>query len=128
MVTKEDKIYIEENSALVSIAKTVEPSVAGIKVSGKTGSGLVLTSDGLTVTLASLVPAGSEADVNIKGGDNNAYQVLKRDNESNLALLKLSAAGLSTDGFYDLSKLEIGMRVFVLSNNGGSYSIDEGIV
>ena len=127
IVNKEEKIYIEENTALTNTIKDVKDSVVSLKTGYNKkeiqGFGLVLTSDGLVVTLASNVPQGSEANISIKGEENITYQVLKRDLDNNLALIKIDRSNLQTKGFFDLSKLEMGKRVFILSN-----SVNEGIV
>lgn len=127
LVNKEERIYIEENTALTSIIKNVKDSVVAIKTEYNKkeiqGFGLVLTADGLIITLAENVPQGSKTNITIKGESNISYQVLKRDLENNLALIKLDKNNLQVKGFFDLSKLELGTRVFILSNN-----VNEGIV
>jgi len=127
IVNKEEKIYIEENTALTNTIKDVKDLVVSLKTEYNKkeiqGFGLVLTSDGLVVTLASNVPQGSQANISIKGEENISYQVLKRDLDNNLALIKIDRSNLQTKGFFDLSNLEIGERVFILSN-----SVNEGII
>ncbi|MFA5729963.1 MAG: trypsin-like peptidase domain-containing protein [Candidatus Paceibacterota bacterium] len=127
VVNKEEKIYIEENTALTGIIKNVKDSVVVLKTNyNKTeinGFGMVLTADGLVVTLAENIPQDSKANISIKGEENIFYQVLKRDIGNNLALIKIDKNNLQTKGFFDFSKLEIGERVFILSN-----SVNEGIV
>lgn len=127
IVNKEEKIYIEENTALTNTIKDVKDLVVSLKTEYNKkeiqGFGLVLTSDGLVVTLASNVPQGSQANISIKGEENITYQVLKRDLDNNLALIKIDRSNLQTKGFFDLSKLEMGKRIFILSN-----SVNEGIV
>jgi hypothetical protein len=133
MVNKEDKYYIQENTALVQIIESVKNSIAGLENNGKAaGSGLALTSDGLVATLAGNVPSGSTPVISINGDNNVTYQVLKRDVKNNLALIKVNKSSLATEGFYDLSQLKIGTRVFVLSQvysgSAFAYSVNEGIV
>jgi len=127
VVNKEEKIYIEENTALINAIKNVKDSVVMIKTEYNkkeiNGFGLILTTDGLVVTLADNIPQGSESNITIKGEEKISYQVLKRDLENNLALIKIDRNNLQTKGFFDLSKLAIGERVFILSD-----SVNEGIV
>lgn len=127
LVNKEEKIYIEENTALIEGIKSVKDSVVVLKTvydkKEAQSFGLVLTADGLIVTLADNIPQGAEANIVIKGEENISYQVLKRDLENNLALIKVDRNNLQTKGFLDLSKLEMGERVFILSD-----SINEGII
>ncbi len=134
-INKEEKFYIQENTALTEAVKNNQDSVIGVKTGNKVnGSGLILTSDGLAVTLAENIPLGSQSNVLVQGQENSTYQVLKRDLKDNLALIKLDKSNLPTNGFFDLSGLQVGTRVFVLSQSY-NYTIgyfflsaDEGIV
>ncbi|MDP3996002.1 MAG: serine protease [bacterium] len=112
------QVYIQENVALVGAVERAERAVVAIKAqlpAGKLleGSGLVVTSDGLMVTLAELVPFGSGFDFFVEG-ERVSYQILKRDLNENLALVKLSKSGLTTAGFAALDKLKMGERVFLI--------------
>ena len=118
---KETTLYIQENLALRKTVEDVIPAVVGVKT--KTlgeeilkGSGLVVTSDGLIVTLASLVPKGSEFYFFV---DDKwpAYQILKRDLENDLALIKVEKGGLKTRGFADLEKIKLAEPVFLVGMN-----------
>ena len=115
---KENTIYIQENLALRELVEEVTPAVIGVKtktIDGEIlkGAGVVLTSDGLIVTLASLVPWGSEFYFFV---DDKwpAYQILKRDLENDLALIKVEKNGLKTRGFADLEKLKLAEPVFLV--------------
>ncbi|MFA5432467.1 MAG: trypsin-like peptidase domain-containing protein [Candidatus Paceibacterota bacterium] len=127
LINKEERIYIEENTALTDIVKNVKDSIVFLKAkyNGRdiNSFGLVLTADGLIIALANNVPQGSQINISIKGDSNIPYQILKRDFNNNLALIKIEKSNLQTKGFFDLSKLEMGERVFILSN-----SVNEGIV
>ena len=135
-VTEKNEITVQENVALQDAIEKVERAVIGITTKtkkGKTisGSGLVVTSDGLIVTLAELVPQGGEFTFFVDGKTPKA-QVLKRDLEKNLALVKIEAEGLSTVGFVDSKGLRLGERVFLLGmifEKGDSVSVvNQGIV
>ncbi|MCX6731533.1 MAG: serine protease [Candidatus Parcubacteria bacterium] len=137
-VTEEKKItnYIQENTALSEAVGKVEKTVFGVKTKTAAGevlegSGLIVTSDGMLVTLADLVPQGS-AFYFYLDGQWPAYQILKRDLKNNLALIKIEDGGLSTAGFADLEKLKLGERVFLLgmdfSTSTPQKIINEGIV
>ena len=135
-VTERKEITIQENTALQDAVEKVEKAVVGIQAKTQTGrtfkgSGLVITSDGLMVTLNELVPQG-EKFVFFVDGDTLSYQVLKRDKKANLALVKLEAERLPTLGFADASKLRLGQRVFlvgaVLLQDGLQKIVNEGII
>jgi len=135
-VTERKEIVIQENTALQNAFDKVEKSVAGVRTTtkaGKTidGSGLVVTSDGLVVTLADLVPKG-ESYAFFLNGASPSYQILKRDLENNLALVKMDLNRIPTAGFVDLGKLRPGQRVFsvgvAFEENDPYKIIEEGII
>ena len=117
-MTELKEVFIQENTALEVAIEQVEGSVIGIRTiteanSVLEGSGLIVTSDGLAVILAELVPLGSDFSVYI---DNSlvSAQVLKRDLTENLALIKIDQNNLSTVSFVDADKIKLGERVFLL--------------
>lgn len=135
-VTQEKEVIIQENIALQNAVTKVRKAVVGILTKTEegtilTGSGLIITSDGLMVTLAELVPQGGNFTFFI---DNKAaeYQVLKRDLENNLVLIKLGEENLSTIGFAGFGELELGKRVFlvgvIFDKEGPLKIVNEGIV
>jgi len=118
-VTEKKEIIIQENTALREAIEKVEKTVVGVKTQTKAGkllegSGLIVTSDGLIVTLAELVPQGSDFSFFVEGKV-VSYQILKRDLERNLALVKLGESRLPTVVFADFNKLKQGERVFLVA-------------
>jgi S1-C subfamily serine protease len=126
------EITIQENTALKDAVEKVEKVVVGVKA-GKTisGSGIIITSDGLMVTLAELLPRGEDFAFFING-KTPKYQVLKRDLKNNLALVKIEGADFQTCGFADSEKLKLGERIFLVGTlfgkTGPFKSVNEGIV
>lgn len=117
-VTERNEIIVQENVVLQSAVEKVEETVIGVRTKtkdGKTlsGSGLIITSDGLILTLAELLPQG-EAFAFFVDGKTPKYQVLKRDLKNNLALVKIEETNLQTCGFADFEKLKLGERVFLI--------------
>ena len=135
-VTERKEVTIQENVALRNAIERVEKVVIGVRTEtpkGKIleGSGSIVTSDGLIVTLAELVPQGSTFSFFV---DNEKvhFQILKRDLKENLALVKIEKTNLPTLGFADLEKIKLGERVFlvgvVFDKAGLSKIVNEGIV
>jgi len=111
-----EQIFVTENKAIERIIQRVKGTVVAVKSAGaRRGSGLVYTSDGLIVTLSSLVPAGFAVDVYPEGQDPLPAQVLKRDLASNLVLLKIEDMGLKTAGFVGNGGVELGERLVLLA-------------
>jgi len=135
-LTEKKEFFIEENTALKDVIEKIEKTIVGIQTKLKNGtvlegSGLIISSDGLVVTLAELVPVGGQTKI-FWEGENPSFQVLKRDLKENLALLKISKNNLPTVEFFDWDKLRIGERVFLYGNifekEMSRKMVNEGIV
>lgn len=124
VVNQTQQVYIQENTALENSIKNAQKSVVAIKKNGAVaGFGLVATSDGSVVTLASLVPVGSKISIFLNG-EALTYQIIKRDAKANIALLKVDKNNLPTVAFADFDKLLLGQRVFLAGDNFAN----EGII
>jgi len=135
-VTEKKEVIIQENTALKNAIEKVEKAVVGVKTVTKTkkileGSGLIVTSDGLIVTLANLVPQGSISTFYIDGKQ-VPIKILKRDLENNLALIQVEEKNLPIVGFADLGKIKLGERVFLVGvefeKQNVKKIVNEGIV
>lgn len=117
-VTERKEIKIQENTALKEAIKEVERSVVFVRTKTKTGktlegSGLILTSDGLLITLEELAPRGSNSSFFVEN-ELVSSQILKRGEKENLILVKAEKKNLKTVGFTNLEKIKIGERIFLL--------------
>lgn len=133
-ITERKEIIIRENEAIVEAIEKIKGSVVAIgrkkgnKVLG--GSGLFLTSEGLLITLASLLP--QEAKL-LFYWENKvfAYEILKRDLRNNLALVKLEGKDFPTFSFRE-NPLKLGERFFLvgksLENKTIQLRVNEGII
>ncbi len=131
-----ETILIQENTALVEAIEKAEKSVIGIKTQLKTGktiegSGLTITSDGLIVTLAELVPQGATFTFYVDG-ELTSFKVLKRELKENLALIKVEKENLSTVSFANIGEIKRGQRVFlsgiVFENKIPQRTANQGII
>ncbi len=109
----------EKEDSLKELVGRVEKSVVGIRTETRNkkvilGSGFVITSDGLIITLADIVPPGEKFVFWINGKEVN-YQVLKRDLKNNLALIRIKDdSGFLTTPFVNPEDLLTGEKIFVL--------------
>jgi S1-C subfamily serine protease len=135
-INQTKEVTILENIALEDAIEKVRKTVIGVKTQTKEGtviegSGVIITSDGLAVTLASLVPQGSTFFFYVDGKA-VSYQILKRDQVENLALIKLEKDNLTSAGFADISEIKLGERVFIVAeifkNNIPKQMAEEGII
>jgi len=95
-------------TALEEAIKKVEDAVIGFD----NGSGIVITSDGLIVTLADVLPK-TEEYLFLEGEKVN-FEVIRKDLEQNLALIKIDQKNILTCKFADLADIEMGQKVFLL--------------
>ena len=141
-MVEKSEVIVQENTALTSAIEKVEKVVVGLKTTTATkkileGSGLIITSDGLIVTLADLIPQGSTSDLYINN-EKVPFKVLKKDTKINLVLIKAERGNLSTVSFADLGNLKLGERVFLVgtefekpnvhTQQGVKKIVNEGIV
>lgn len=134
-IIEKKETIIQENTALMEAIEKVENTVMAVRSQNASGtlegSGLLVTSDGLMVTLAGLVPQGSSFTFFLNGKA-VSFQILKRDLNKNLALVKLGESNLQTVNFANLDETKLGERVFlvgeVFNNKEASKVINEGII
>ncbi len=134
-VTEVREITIKDNDAIIEGVTRVQRAVIGIESRTRssviTGSGLIISSDGLVVTLAEIVPLGADFKFFING-DQVAYEIIKRDTQKNLALIKIDGRDLPTLEFADSNRIDLGERVFLVGtyfrDNNILKAVNEGIV
>ena len=135
IVNPKEQVYIQENTALENAVERVAKSVVAIQgttLSGNSylGSGLIATSDGSIITLASLTPKGSKFNIFING-EKADFKVQKIDFKNNLSLIKVAQNNLPTVGFADFEKIKLGQRVFLTalaSIKISDWLVNEGVV
>jgi len=113
------EFVVNRDQALELTVGKVEKVVVGVRsTSGARiieGSGFVATSDGFILTLASIVPQGYTVTIFINQQEEALEaQVLKRDVEQDLVLLKIEKNGLQTTSFADKESVKLGMSVLLL--------------
>ena len=108
IVNPVERITIGQDTALEEAIKGVEDVVIGFE----NGSGVVITSDGLIVTLADLLPK-TEEYLFLEGEKVN-FEVIRKNSEQNLALIKIDQRNILACKFADLSDIKMGQKVFLL--------------
>jgi S1-C subfamily serine protease len=94
-----------------------------------TGSGVVLTADGIVVTNNHVVQGAEEVKVRVPGGQTYAAKVLGRDPRSDLAVLRINAKGLKPVELGDSNNIEVGQWVLAVGNPlGFDNTVSVGVV
>jgi S1-C subfamily serine protease len=102
-----EQIFIGQDTALEEAIKGVEDTVIGFD----NGSGVVITSDGLIVTLADVLPKTGK--YLFLEGEKVNFEIIRKDLEQNLALIKIDQRNILPCKFADLSDIKMGQKVFL---------------
>lgn len=129
VINQTDKIYIQENLALEQAIERVKGSVVMV-LANRLTSGLIATSDGSVITLASTIGSSSSADI-FWQGEKQTAKVVKIDWKNNLALLKIDKNNLQTVGLANSDSIKLGQKVFLVApmeKTGNQWFANEGII
>lgn len=115
-LTETKEIFIQENVALQDAVDKVSNVVVGIRTETVGGrvlerSGLIVTSDGLVVSLDDFFPKGSKVTLFFDGKTLVPKVIQIRDG---LALLRIEEDGLPTVDFADPGRMRLGQRAFLV--------------
>lgn len=117
-IIEQKKVIIQENQSIkqaIGQAKSdVVPIFSFKNETQSLSNGFALTRDGLIITLSSNLPSKSLHQIFI-AKKTIPFQVLKRDTQDNLILIKLKGDGFQTSEFANKDNIQIGEDVFVLS-------------
>jgi serine protease Do len=93
------------------------------------GSGFIIRQDGYVVTNNHVVDEATEVTVKLSDGREFPAKIIGRDKKTDLALLKIDAAGLPVLAFGDSEKLQVGEPVMAIGNPFGlEGTVTTGIV
>jgi len=123
---------------VTEVAEQLAPSVANLRVSGRTprghrieggGSGVVITPDGFVLTSAHVVESAAYVQaVFVDGGELQA-EPIGVDPLSDLALLRVHADALTPARLGDADRLRVGQLVVAIGNpHGFAGSVTAGVV
>jgi len=126
----EEKTVIQENTALKNGINIVKDSLVYINRGNEVFTGIAITTDGLIATMSSNIRSG---DIITTSSQEKvlSYNILKRDEESGIALIKIEGNRLKPVEFINPNNELIGERIYslsIISNPTFSFSINEGII
>ena len=116
-------------NAIVQVVRAVSPSVVQIEDAAGLGSGVVIDSNGDIVTNAHVVAGARSFTVTTSNGKRYPARLVGRFTPGDLAVIKVSGAGLRRARFADSSKLHVGDIAIAIGNPLGlRSSVTDGIV
>lgn len=127
------------SQAVVNAAESVSPSVAFIEVSKirhaqgaaarGSGSGFVFTPDGFILTNSHVVQSADKVAVTLSDGRRFDATVVGHDAGTDIAVIRISAAGLIAAPLGDSEKIRVGQLAIAIGNPFGfQYSVTAGVV
>lgn len=117
--------------AQVNLGQALDATVT-ISVDGgrSSGSGFLVSGDGLLVTAAHVIEGAVAATVQLRGGGEFPVEgVVFRDRRLDLAIIRISGLELPTIEFGDSDGLDVGQRIYVVGAPLGlSSTVSDGLV
>jgi len=108
---------------------SASPSVVSVGMDGRSGTGVVIDTQGQILTANHVVHRLEEVDVGTSDGRRLTAKVVGRNPYADLALLKVDGAGLKPMPLGDSSSLKVGQFVLALANPfSSSVSATSGII
>jgi S1-C subfamily serine protease len=123
---------------VTSVAERLIPSVASLRVVQRdqrgrglpgAGSGVVITADGFALTSAHVVAGASRGSASFVDGREVFFEVVGRDELSDLAVIRFQATELPPAELGDAEELRVGQLVVAIGNPlGFAGSVTAGVV
>jgi len=122
---------------VTEVARVLTPCVANLRVSRRVrgrrldggGSGVVIAPDGYVLTSAHVVAGADGGTASLVDGREPEFEVVGADPLSDLAVLRVFAAGLAAAELGDADALRVGQLVVAIGNpHGFASSVTAGVV
>jgi S1-C subfamily serine protease len=125
------------SAVVTAVAERLIPSVASLRVRQRgrgagvdgAGSAVVITPDGFALTSAHVVGGTSRGSASFVEGREVAFDVVGRDQLSDLAVLRLEGSGFTSADLGEAARLRVGQLVVAIGNPMGfAGSVTAGVV
>lgn len=115
----------DDLGSYAEVYEKVSPSVVAIVVdeiragSESSGSGVIMSEDGYIITNNHVVSGGDLFTVILEDGTSHKATLIGTDEQTDLAVLKIDASGLTAAEFGDSDAVKVGDRAFAIGSPGG---------
>jgi S1-C subfamily serine protease len=134
ITTQIRQTLVSEQSAIVAVAERVSPAIVTLEITTAAGdaigSGVIYSADGWIVTNKHVVADATDILVHLKDGRDFAGTVYGIDTLTDLAIVKIDAAGLPTATLGRSGGIKVGQTAIAIGSPLGVYtnSVTAGIV
>jgi len=131
---RDDTVADEElldaySRAVIGAVDAVAPAVAHVRMREGSGSGVVFTPDGFVLTNSHVVERGGAITITLPDGRSARADLVGRDPDTDLAVLRIGDGAVSWARFGDSRALRVGQIVVAIGNPFGfQHSVTSGIV
>lgn len=115
----------EDMASYSEVYQKVSPSIVAIVVDSvqqgteSSGSGVIMSEDGYIITNNHVVEGGDMYKVVLSDGKSYTAKLVGTDEQTDLAVLKIDATGLTAAEFGHSDNLKVGDRAFAIGSPGG---------
>jgi S1-C subfamily serine protease len=136
-MTNDRKLLDDYSKRIIQVVEEVGPAVVSIHshvmsrrgVREGAGSGIVLAPDGFVLTNSHVVHGAAEVAVTLASGETMKARLVGTDSDTDLAVLQVSASGLTSVRLGDSDKLRVGQVVVAIGNPLGlQTTVTAGVV
>lgn len=125
-----DVAAIAADSVVEINTTSITNSFYGQQVSGSAGSGVILSTDGYIVTNNHVIEGAASITVRTREGDTYTATLIGADSQTDLAVLKIDATGLTPAVLGDSDQLVVGETAVAIGNPLGELggTVTSGII
>jgi S1-C subfamily serine protease len=117
------------SAAVIDAVDVVAPAVVRLEVGRGGGSGVVFTPDGLVLTNSHVVEQGDAVTVTLPDGRSTRGDVVGRDADTDLAVVRIEGHALPWARFGDSRRVRVGQVAIAIGNPYGfHHSVTAGVV
>jgi len=128
-VVGDEELLDAYSRAVIGAVDAAAPAVAHIKMRDGSGSGVVFTPDGFILTNDHVVGQGGVIAVTLPDGRSVAADLVGRDPDTDLAVVRIGGGGLPWARFADSRGVRVGQIAVAIGNPFGfQHSVTSGIV
>jgi S1-C subfamily serine protease len=125
----EADLFDAYSRAVIGAVEVAAPAVVRVEVRRGGGSGVIFTPDGFVLTNDHVVAAGGPVAVTLPDGRTMTAELIGRDADSDLAVIRIAGASLPWAKFGDSRQLRVGQLVIAIGNPFGfHHSVTSGVV